>query len=231
MWPAVCRVCSSPVPETSQGLCRKCWDHLLFCSSGDYCPRCGKDASKYGLLDGACANCQDRQIHYDGIARGGVYDRVLREMILAFKFHDRMELTSLIGTMTDSAFQGSGFAQKIDYFVPVPLHWLRRFGRGYNQAHIICKKLDHPSAKINTDLVRMRNTQRQWSLSPSKRKRNVKGAFAVRDGHDYSRRNICLVDDITTSGATLNECAKTLKQAGAEKVYALVTAVAMQDAT
>ena len=71
-------------------------------------------------------------------------------------------------------------------------------------------------AKINTDLVRVRYTKRQWHLSQYKRKRNVKDAFAVRDGHDFSSRKICLVDDITTSGATLNECARTLKDAGAE---------------
>lgn len=76
----------------------------------------------------------------------------------------------------------------------------------------------------------MRYTERQWNLSPAKRKRNVADAFAVRKGHKFSGQTVCLVDDITTSGATLNECAKTLKEAGAQKVFAVVAAVAMQDA-
>ena len=113
--------------------------------------------------------------------------------------------------------------------MPVPLHWRRQLSRGYNQSLIISKGLERRSAPISTDLVRIRYTQRQWNLSPAGRKRNVAGAFAVRKGHRFSGRTICLVDDITTSGATLNECAKTLKEAGAEKVFAVVVAVAMQE--
>lgn len=228
LWPAVCRVCETAIPERAQGLCDKCWSELRFCCGGDHCPRCGRDASKYGLIDGRCDACQDKEIYYDAIARGGVYDRVLRQMILAFKFHDRMELSPHITMLADSAFQGSVFADDVDFFVPVPLHWIRRLSRGYNQSMIVCKGIQGSAGRVNTDLVRVRNTQRQWSLSTHKRKKNVKGAFAVRKGHDFSSRRICLVDDITTSGATLNECAKTLKQAGAEKVYALVVATALQ---
>jgi ComF family protein len=130
--------------------------------------------------------------------------------------------------MADSAFQSSAFFDETEMFVPVPLHWIRRLVRGFNQSRLICKKIKHPSAKINTDLVRIRNTHRQWDLNHAKRKRNVAGAFAVRKGHNFTGKRICLVDDITTSWATLNECAKTLKQAGAEKVYAIVAAVAAQ---
>ena len=68
-----------------------------------------------------------------------------------------------------------------------------------------------------------------YSLTPSKRRKNVAGAFAVRKRHAFAEKNICLVDDIATSGATLNECARALKMAGANKVFALVVAVAMQD--
>ena len=101
--------------------------------------------------------------------------------------------------------------------------------RGYNQSLLIAKRLHFKSAPVNTDLVRIRNTPAQPTMtSPTQRARNVAGAFAVRDGHNFEGKNICLVDDIKTTGATANECAKTLKQAGAEKVYVLVLAVAGQ---
>ena len=229
LWPAVCEVCGDGVAETDGLLCKGCWDELLVCTAGDYCRRCGRDASKYAMIDGACANCHGVEIAFDGIARGGVYDGALRSMILRFKFQDRTEFNSRLSMLADSALQGSGFMDRVEMFVPVPLHWRRRLGRGYNQSLIICKSLRHPSANVNTDLVRIRYTQRQWNLSPQKRRRNVADAFAVRKGHDFSGRTICLVDDITTSGATLNECAKTLKEAGAAEVYALVVTVAMQD--
>jgi predicted amidophosphoribosyltransferase len=79
------------------------------------------------------------------------------------------------------------------------------------------------------DLARIRYTKSQPAMaSPAARARNVAGAFAVRRGHEFTGRSICLVDDIKTTGATLNECAKTLKEAGASKVFALVLAVAGQ---
>ncbi len=206
-------------------LCRNCWGELRHFTGGDYCPRCGKDASKYAQFESGCAKCQDTKIDFDGIARGGVYDGVLRDMLLAFKFHDRTELGGSLCMLADSTLKGARFANDIDLVVPVPLHWRRQMMRGYNQSLLLSKSL----GQINKDLVRVRFTERQWDLSPAKRKSNVANAFAVRRGHNFSGKNICLVDDITTSGSTLNECAKTLKEAGANKVFAVVAAVAMQD--
>jgi ComF family protein len=150
-------------------------------------------------------------------------------MVLAFK-NGRTELDSLMGFLADSALEGGGFHDEIELFVPVPLHWSRRLARGYNQSALIAKRLGQSGAEINTDLVRVRRTKQQPAMaSPAARARNVAGAFAVRRGHGFAGRNICLVDDIKTSGATLNECARTLKEARAAKVFALVLAVAGQD--
>ena len=149
-------------------------------------------------------------------------------MILSFK-KSRTELDSVLGFLANSALQGSGFTDEIEFFVPVPLHWARRLVRGYNQSLVLAKKLKHPTAKINTDLVRIRYTKSQPTMaSAAARARNVAGAFAVRYRHNLAGRNICLVDDIKTTGATLNECAKTLTKAGASKVFALVLAIAGQ---
>jgi ComF family protein len=150
-------------------------------------------------------------------------------MILSFK-NGRTELKSMLSLLVDSAFAGSGFGNEIEVLVPVPLHWTRRLGRGFNQSLILAKGLKHRPLKIGTDLVRVRRTKRQpMTASAAARAANVAGAFAVRAGHEFSGRRVCLVDDIKTTGATLNECAKTLKQAAAAKVFALVLAVAGQD--
>ena len=228
LWPAVCVNCGLVISENDKGLCKECWGELLNCVGGDYCSRCGRDASKYAMIEGGCAQCHGKDFYFDGIARGGVYNGTLRSMILGLKFRDRAEFSDQLCSMTDSALEGSSFGEQIDMFVPVPLHWFRRLVRGFNQSLIIARGINHVSAKINTDLVRIRYTKRQWSLTPTQRKRNVAGAFAVRKGHSFSGRNVCLVDDITTSNATLNECARTLKEAGAEKVFAVVTAAASQ---
>ncbi len=227
-WPAVCINCRVSISETDNNLCRNCWDQLLVCTGADYCRRCGRDAGRFALLAGACPDCQGKDVRFDRIARAGIYEHALRRMILSFK-NGRTELDSVLGFLVNSALQGSGFGNNVELFVPVPLHWTRRLVRGYNQSQLLVRKLKHKTAKINTDLVRIRRTKAQPAMaSPAARAKNVAGAFAVRYRHKLAGRKICLVDDIKTTGATLNECAKTLKQAGASKVFALVLAVAGQ---
>jgi ComF family protein len=228
LWPAVCANCGKSNCESDSDLCGDCWAELLACSSGDYCPRCGRNASRYAIVKGACPDCLEKEICFDGIARGGVYSGALRDIIIAFK-KGRTELGKTLDFLGNAALQGSAFYGEIELFVPVPLHWRRRLVRGYNQSLVLAKRLKHSTAKIDTDLVRMRRTKQQPAMANfAARAANVAGAFAVRRGHNFAGRKICLVDDIKTSGATLNECAKTLKDAGASKVFALVLAVAGQ---
>ena len=233
LWPAVCISCSESISEGDLLLCRDCWDSLLESTSGDYCPACGKDASIFALVDNKCPNCQGREFHFEKVARCGVYMNAIRSMILLFK-NGQTELVSLFSSLVNSALEGCVFSQHVDFFVPVPLHWKRRLKRGYNQSQLICKHLKQAKGKLSTDLVRIRNTKPQTSFDDLKtyearRAANVAGAFSVRKGHDFCGKHICLVDDIKTTGATLNECAKTLKEAGATEVYSLVLAVAGQN--
>jgi len=228
-WPAVCINCGESICEGDRSLCGDCWSELLGCAGADYCHRCGRDVSRYAIVTGVCPDCQGRKFYFDGIARSGVYSQSLKEMILSFK-KGRTELDSTLGFLANSALQGSSFVNAIEVFVPVPLHWSRRLARGYNQSLILAKKLRYPTAKISTDLVRIRRTKYQPAMaSAAARARNVAGAFAVRKRHNFAGKNICLVDDIKTTGATLSESAKTLKEAGASKVFALVLAVAGQN--
>jgi ComF family protein len=227
-WPVTCINCRENICETDNGLCKNCWNQLLTCTIADYCRRCGRDAGRAAQFEGVCPDCQGKTIHFDRIARAGLYDQSLQRMIVTFK-NGKTELDKILGFLADSALEGSGFRDEIELFVPVPLHWSRRLLRGYNQSQILINKLSYPTIKISTDLVRIRRTKTQPTMtSPTARARNVAGAFAVRNGHNFTGRKICLVDDIKTTGATLNECAKTLKNAGAAKVFALVLAVTGQ---
>ena len=228
LWPGVCVNCGGNISSDEKVLCGECWSSVLSGASGDYCPRCGVDVSRYAVVGGACPRCQGKEMFFDGIARGGIYGEALRRMILLFK-NDKTELNAMLSFLANSALEGSSFYGGIDFFVPVPLHWRRRFLRGYNQSLVLAKKLRHSQAKVNTELVRVRYTKAQTATaSEFQRAKNVAGAFAVRRGHKFTGRNICLVDDIKTTGATLNECARTLKEAGAAKVFAVVLAVAGQ---
>lgn len=150
-------------------------------------------------------------------------------MVLSFK-KGATELRHILVALARSTLEGSGFQDKIDLFVPVPLHWTRRLSRGYNQAAVLARGLAHPGPGLCMALKRGRATRIQPLMaSQAQRRQNVRGAFAIKVSGRVAGRRVCLVDDITTSGATLDECARVLKEAGAKNVYALVLAVAGQE--
>jgi ComF family protein len=230
LWPAECVNCRQHSVAPGSGLCDDCWSGLGSVCTAEYCRRCGRDVSPYAVFGDSCPICSDEDVHFDGISRAGIYADTLRDMVLAFK-NGKTELDSVMVWLANTSLQVSVFFGDIDFFVPVPLHWLRRLRRGYNQSYLLARGLKHPSAEISTDLARIRYTRPQAEMpNPAARAKNVKGAFAVRYRYPFAGRKVCLVDDIKTTNATLNGCAKTLKEAGASKVFALVLSVAGQDA-
>lgn len=229
LWPHVCEVCRKGILPADSGLCSCCWQEISKAVAADYCRRCGREVSPFGIVEGRCGFCRDLSFAYDGIVRVGCYENAFRSLILALKFSERTEWAAYLGSMLREAVGASGFSSQVDMVVPVPLHWRRRVVRGFNQSLLLAKKMGLSDTEVQTDLVRMRYTEQQWDLTPAQRRRNVRGAFAVRRGHPFEGKTVLLVDDITTSGATLEECAKVLKQAGAEKVFAAVLATAYRD--
>lgn len=229
LWPGQCLVCRQSVCPEDDHLCTACWQELSKAVASDYCRCCGRDVSPFGIVNGRCGFCQDKTFAFDGIARAGVYESTLRSMILAFKFSEKTELCRRLAPMLQQAVMVCDFYDQIDIITPVPLHWRRKLWRGFNQSHLLAKSLELDNVQVSTDLIRIRNTVQQWDLTPPQRRRNVKGAFAVRKGHPFENKTVLLVDDITTSSATLSECAKTLKAVGAKKVYTAVLATAFHD--
>ncbi|HSV26492.1 MAG TPA: double zinc ribbon domain-containing protein, partial [Sedimentisphaerales bacterium] len=209
LWPPVCQNCRRPTTESTGLLCRDCWDDILKSTASPYCPRCGHDAGLYAIHNGSCSDCKGHQFHFDGIARAGVHEAALQRMIVAFKAADRTDLDPHFRLLINSALAAAPFRHELEYLVPVPLHWTRRLSRGYNHAHLLAKVIDHSKARINSDLVRIRKTRPQPTLTVRQRALNVKEAFAVRKGHPFAGSIVCLVDDVKTTGATLNECAWT----------------------
>ncbi len=149
-------------------------------------------------------------------------------MILAFK-NDRTELRHLFAQLTSKACAGVPFIDDVQCWVPVPLHCTRRWLRGYNQSYLLARSQAVSRASISTALKRTRRTLPQpVAATRAARARNVAGAFTVRRPESVKGKTVCVVDDIKTTGATLAECARELKAAGAFRVYGLVLAVAGQ---
>lgn len=233
--PGLCPACSGELNNHNETLCSDCWNKLRESIPGQYCPTCGHECGHYSLIEGRCHRCQNRRSPVHHVLRVGPYQNVLRELILAFKFHRQSHLDHFLGSLLASAFLGDPELQDVDLIVPVPLHWRRRWSRSYDQAellaHATAQKLrtQKRSIPVNCDLLRVRYTQPQTSLAISHRLINLRGAFALRPDICFEGKHLCLIDDVTTTGTTLRVAAQALKKANPRKISAAVLAVAAND--
>jgi ComF family protein len=221
--PTLCAACRAPV--NGEGLCAACWSQLSFIER-PYCERLGipfvYDPGP-GLLSME-AIADPPAFHR---ARAAVrYDDVARAMVHALKYQDRTDLAPVMGRWMARA--GAELLADADVIVPVPLHWRRGLARRYNQAAMLAATIGRQT-KVSVApylLGRVRPTDQQVGLSRADRAANVQGAFAVPDRHKSALhgRRVVLVDDVLTSGATTDGCARTLLRARAARVDVLVFA-------
>jgi ComF family protein len=214
-----CPVCTRPIEEASHGaICRACWGAVRFITP-PLCPRCGYPAS--GAV--RCIGCEELQV-VDRARALGPYDGALRDILHALKYSGRRSaaprLAALLRERCADILDGA------DAAVPVPLHARRQWSRGFNQAALVAARLGLPRWPL---LRRQRHTAPQAHLSAAARRQNVADAFAL-GWSGWARRRavegatLVLVDDVSTTGATLDACAAVLKRYGAREVRALVVA-------
>jgi ComF family protein len=198
-------------------------------AGGDYCSRCGAPQGKgVGAIRG-CISCRDYRGGFGAreITAIGRYEGALKEICLALKFGGERRLAGPLAAWLAQLLFERGVAEQIELVVPMPLHPFRQFSRGYNQAGLIARELATALGKPMLEpLRRVQRTERQATLSAAQRKGNVGGAFEVRSGRmsDIAGRPVLLVDDVMTTGATFGEAARTLKKAGAKRVFGALAA-------
>lgn len=220
VFPPNCLACQvaidSPAPLP---LCTGCTELLV--DRRSYCPRCGAAGPT-----GDCPRCARTRFRFDGVIRLGPYQGPLRDAVLRGKRPQDRGLMAVLGHLLADIAGPRLDAWAVDVVVPVPMHWLRRAWRGASSPESIGQPLARRScAPLRPELLaRRRRTRPQASLSPNQRRRNVRGAFRVRPHRDLPGACVLLVDDILTTGATMNEAARTLLAAGAARVYAAVLA-------
>jgi ComF family protein len=221
--PRLCAACRAPVE--GQGLCPQCWSKLSFISR-PYCERLGipfvYDPGPGILSMEAIA---DPPAYHR--ARAAVrFDEVSRALVHALKYGDRLDLAPMMGRWLANA--GRELLADADALVPVPLHWRRRWARRFNQSAVLAAAVSAASGVplAAGALKRMKATTQQVGLSRSERAANVAGAFRVPpDGKAaVVGRRLVLLDDVLTSGATVEGCARALLRAGAANVDVLVFA-------
>jgi ComF family protein len=224
-----CAVCSALLDEPLSGcVCTACWRSILPITP-PICDRCGdplarRDQSPLPNPQSLCSQCCAAESAVVTRARAvGEYEGTLREIIHALKYSGRHSLARPLAERMRE--RGRELLEEIDCVVPVPLHWRREYQRGFNQAREIARHLGPPVVEA---LRRCRATRAQIELAADRRRENVAGAFAVRRGwlRDPAIRGkaVLLIDDVSTTGATLESCAAVLKDRGASEVFALTAA-------
>jgi len=185
------------------------------------CPLCGSPSSFDNQL---CFQCQQAAPAIDGIRSVAVFEGPLRQAVHAFKYRGLRSLAAPLASLMVVYCRRDPLPA--DVIVPVPLHRSRLRERGYNQAALLAQALGNEiGLPVRKDwLVRTRATPPQVGLDASERKMNVAGAFHCRDGDAVAGCRVLLVDDVCTTGATLESCSLALRQAGARSVWAFTLA-------
>lgn len=177
----------------------------------------------------AAASCVENDgegFAFDSALYASTYDDTIKRCIHLFKYEGKLQMVNLLGKLMVDFANKNINAHEIDLIVPVPLHPKKLRERQFNQSEVLASYLaKRLNKKIAKDKVkRIKYTMPQTELKRDERIKNVDGAFLAKDGHDLKGKTILLIDDVFTTGATLHECAKALKNAGAKKVVAFALA-------
>lgn len=217
-----CAACRQPLQAPTQSVvCTACWSSIRPLTP-PFCAVCGDSLPTWHARRASaerCPRCRATRTH---IALGravGDYDGALGAILHALKYEGRTSIAPMLSALMRA--QGHAVLAGADYTVPVPLHWRRRWKRGFNQAELLAAGLGIP---IRCALRRRRHTPSQTDLPAEERHANVRDAFCVNRGTQITDACVVVIDDVSTTGATLEACAKTLLHAGAREVRTLTAA-------
>ncbi|MFC1850068.1 double zinc ribbon domain-containing protein [candidate division CSSED10-310 bacterium] len=237
IYPAVCPVCQQLSSSWKYSpLCQDCWKDITRMPTR-CCSACGLPIPAYyhqgdTTADGdrdtiLCYDCSQLEKIYISIRSAALYQHegTLRAALLAFKHGRNLSLVKPLTLLLSEQFRETMALRADELVVPVPLHWSRFLYRGFNQSYLLAKALTKmlPLRLVNDALIRIRRTPPQAG-NVKQRRKNVANAFKVKIKKRIKAKNILLIDDVMTTGATLTECAKVLKAAGSAEVRAFTIA-------
>ncbi len=209
--------------KEGEWLCAQCQDLLTF--KKQYCLHC-KTFNTSGKF---CSSCE-KKYFLDGVLIAGDYDnQILAELIKKIKYHFAKDVSEILAQFLKNFVleyqKKNNFNLKNFILIPIPLHKKRENFRGFNQSYELTQKFaEFFDLKINKhDLIKIKNTKAQAKLNENERKNNIKESFSWQ-GKNLKKQNIILIDDVVTTGSTLNECARILKNNGAGEIIGLAVA-------
>ena len=222
--PRICPICRGDADYSA--FCPPCREELLG-AAGRSCPRCAMPVGPFALLTKGCSECRGRSLGFDAAVALGPYQGPIRGLCLQLKHEPNAWLARWVA---DLVAQSAGPALRAEvaagaWVVPVPLHWTRRFARGYNQAEALALGLARSlHLKVHAPLRRVTRTPALALIGRTERAKIMRDAFTIRRRFPsrLAGRTILLVDDILTSGATAGAASRALKRAGAKRVVVVV---------
>jgi ComF family protein len=218
-------MCNAIVDQQDEHFCLPC---ALALTNDPHitCPRCSSSVGEFADTSRGCPSCRDDRFHFDSSFRLGLYDGVLRDAVLRMKSSAGEMLAECLGRLwarrAENRFRNIG----AHVVIPVPLHWWRKWRRGFNQSEALAEAIaEHLKIPLEARwLRRIRHTPHQMGLSAMERRANLRGAFKPSAGADLKGKTVLLVDDVLTTGSTASEAARALRDAGAARVDVAVVA-------
>lgn len=228
VYPKACIACKKKIslPSVDDIVCLGCWGKIKR-NTPPFCRRCGRQMKGPGLLRNICKECIKRPLSFDRAFSACAYEGVVKELIHEFKYKGKDYLGGpLSRLMVEFIKEYTLPVEYIDHIIPMPLHQTRLREREFNQARLLSGNIGLAFDKkvMENNLIRRRHTKAQADLDADERLLNVKGSFSVAKKELLKGKNILLIDDVLTTGATSSEAALTLKEAGAAVVFVLTLA-------
>lgn len=229
IFPPRCLLCGD-APRDSEPFCRACGDLLRREREATSCPKCAASVARYEVRDGRCSDCRGRLPKVSQLVRVGPYGKLLGYMLRRYKYNDRGQFGPILGNWLAERLGNAEWIGRVEAVTSVPSHWTRRLRKPAHPADelaaVVARRLDLPFLRL---LRRVRSGPHQVGLTYNQRLSNVLGLFRMRAGVQLNGATILIIDDVRTTGATLNECGKVLRRAGAKEVYGGVVVRARPD--
>ncbi len=224
LYPPACTICSGMVAP-GEYLCEECGAKAIRIAP-PFCAKCSEPFEGAITSTFTCANCAHRTIHFDAAVAAYRGRGIVRRIIHDFKYGRQIHLRHLVGRWLCAALDDPRLrGRRFDVIIPVPLHPTRKRERGFNQASLLAELLSaHISIQSRPLLERIRYTTTQTALDRAERMENLHNAFRLRKNMNVRGLRVLLIDDVLTTGSTLSECARVLKDAGVISVHAATAA-------
>ncbi len=225
IFPPFCPICGNELKKNERLICEDCYSQIKTIESY-FCRKCGAPLIKNRKT---CDYCKGKNFYFSKVRALGTFSSPLSEMIHLLKYDRKTLIAERLGLLLGNLFISYPELSDTDVIIPVPLHRTRMRERGYNQSLLLAKKVSLISGKelCYKVVARTKATKSQTALDNEKRRENLKNAFSVVEPQKIKNKSVLVVDDVMTSGTTLDEIAKSLLESGADSVYGLILARAL----